>query len=85
MLALADGQATIARSHCPQADASAARANHTPRMSNGARIGTIGIIGACHSGQAFARLAQRAGRKVVIADNRGPELFADHVNAVNGG
>ena len=34
-------------------------------------IDTIGIIGAGHAGQAFARVALRAGRKVRIANSRG--------------
>jgi predicted dinucleotide-binding enzyme len=49
-------------------------------MSAETRIGTIGIIGAGHIGQGFARLAQRAGRKVVIANSRGPQSLA-HVVA----
>ena len=40
------------------------------------RVGKIGIIGAGHIGQAFARLAQRAGREVVIANSRGPESLS---------
>jgi hypothetical protein len=37
------------------------------------RARTIGIIGAGHIGQALARTALRAGRKVVISNSRGPE------------
>jgi predicted dinucleotide-binding enzyme len=44
--------------------------------------GTIGIIGAGHIGQAFARLAQRAGRDVVIANSRAPESLAPVVVAL---
>jgi predicted dinucleotide-binding enzyme len=47
--------------------------------------GTIGIIGAGHIGQAFARLAQRAGREVVIANSRGPESLASVVAALGEG
>jgi predicted dinucleotide-binding enzyme len=45
-------------------------------MSAKTRVGKIGIIGAGHIGQAFARLAQRAGGEVVIANSRGPESLA---------
>jgi 8-hydroxy-5-deazaflavin:NADPH oxidoreductase len=54
-------------------------------MSSETRIGTIGIIGAGHIGQAFARLAQRAGRKVVIANSRGPQSLAPVVAALGKG
>ena len=43
--------------------------------------GTIGIIGAGRIGQAFARLARRAGRDVVIANSRGPKSLASVVAA----
>ena len=36
----------------------------------------IGIIGAGNLGQALARSARRAGRRVVIANSRGPESLA---------
>jgi predicted dinucleotide-binding enzyme len=36
----------------------------------------IGIIGAGHLGQAFARLARRADREVVIANSRLPESLS---------
>jgi hypothetical protein len=39
-------------------------------------MGTIGIIGAGHIGQGFARLARRAERQVVIANSRGPESLS---------
>lgn len=39
----------------------------------------VGIIGAGHIGQALARTALRAGRKVVIANSRGPETLAPMV------
>ncbi|HUE27136.1 MAG TPA: NAD(P)-binding domain-containing protein [Solirubrobacteraceae bacterium] len=45
----------------------------------------IGIIGAGHIGQAFARLARRAGREVVIANSRGPESLAPLVAALGEG
>jgi predicted dinucleotide-binding enzyme len=47
--------------------------------------GTIGIIGAGHIGQAFARVARRAGRDVVIANSRGPESLAPVVAALGEG
>jgi 8-hydroxy-5-deazaflavin:NADPH oxidoreductase len=37
---------------------------------------SVGIIGAGRLGQAMARTAVRAGRKVVIANSRGPESLA---------
>src|SRR5688572_15996950 len=54
-------------------------------MSVDTRIDTIGIIGAGHLGQAFARAAQRAGRKVVISNSRGPESLAPVVAALGTG
>ncbi len=45
----------------------------------------IGIIGAGHNGQAFARTALRAGREVVIANSRGPESLAPVVAALGAG
>lgn len=48
-------------------------------------IDAIGIIGAGHIGQAFARMAQRAGRKVVIANSRGPQSLAPLVEALGTG
>jgi predicted dinucleotide-binding enzyme len=54
-------------------------------MSAETRIGTIGVIGAGHIGQAFARLAQRADRKVVIANSRGPQSLAAVVAALGTG
>jgi predicted dinucleotide-binding enzyme len=47
--------------------------------------GTIGIIGAGHVGQAFARLARRAGRDVVIANSRGPDSLAPVVATLGEG
>jgi len=37
---------------------------------------SVGIIGAGRIGQAMARTALRAGRRVVIANSRGPESLA---------
>jgi predicted dinucleotide-binding enzyme len=37
---------------------------------------SVGIIGAGRLGQAMARTALRAGRRVVIANSRGPETLA---------
>ena len=46
------------------------------------RSRTIGIIGAGNIGQALARTALRAGRKVVISNSRGPESLAPVVAAL---
>jgi 8-hydroxy-5-deazaflavin:NADPH oxidoreductase len=46
---------------------------------------TVGVIGAGRIGQALARTAQRAGRKVVIANSRGPETLAPVVAALGTG
>jgi predicted dinucleotide-binding enzyme len=48
-------------------------------------MATIGIIGAGHAGQAFARVARRAGREVVIANSRGPQSLAAVVEALGRG
>jgi predicted dinucleotide-binding enzyme len=45
----------------------------------------LGIIGAGRLGQAMARTALRAGRRVVIANSRGPESLAPVVSALGGG
>jgi predicted dinucleotide-binding enzyme len=45
----------------------------------------IGIIGAGYIGQAFARLARRAGWDVVIANGRDPESLAGVVEALGEG
>ena len=42
----------------------------------------VGIIGAGRLGQAMARTALRAGRRVVIANSRGPESLATVVSAL---
>jgi predicted dinucleotide-binding enzyme len=54
-------------------------------MSAETRPGTIGIIGAGHIGQAFARVAQRAGTEVLIANSRGPESLSPVVAALGDG
>jgi predicted dinucleotide-binding enzyme len=46
---------------------------------------TVGIIGAGHIGQAMARIARRAGRRVVISNSRGPESLAPVVAALGDG
>jgi predicted dinucleotide-binding enzyme len=46
---------------------------------------TVGIIGAGRLGQAMARTALRAGRRVVIANSRGPESLASVVSALGDG
>ena len=45
----------------------------------------IGVIGAGRLGTAMARLALRAGRRVVIANSRGPETLASVVLALGDG
>ena len=49
------------------------------------RARTIGIIGACHIGQALARTALRAGRKAVISNSRGPESLEPLVASLGAG
>jgi hypothetical protein len=46
---------------------------------------SIGIIGAGRLGQAMARTALRAGRRVVIANSRGPESLASVVSEFGDG
>jgi predicted dinucleotide-binding enzyme len=45
----------------------------------------VGIIGAGRLGQAMARTGLRAGRRVVIANSRGPESLASVVSALGDG
>lgn len=45
----------------------------------------VGIIGAGRLGQAMARTALRAGRRVVIANSRGPESLTSVVSALGDG
>ena len=47
--------------------------------------GSVGITGAGRLGQAMARTAVRAGRRVVIANSRGPESLASVVSALGDG
>lgn len=54
-------------------------------MSVASPLGTIGIIGAGHIGQAFARTAQRAGRDVVIANSHSPRSLGPVVAALGTG
>jgi predicted dinucleotide-binding enzyme len=51
-------------------------------MTTETPIDTIGIIGAGHAGQAFARVALRAGRKVRIANSRGLPSLGPVVEAL---
>jgi predicted dinucleotide-binding enzyme len=46
---------------------------------------SVGIVGAGRLGQAMARTALRAGRRVVIANSRGPESLASVVSALGDG
>jgi 8-hydroxy-5-deazaflavin:NADPH oxidoreductase len=46
---------------------------------------TVGIIGAGRIGQAMARIAQRAGRSVVISNRKGPESLASLVAELGDG
>lgn len=46
---------------------------------------TVGLIGAGKIGQALARVALRAGRRVVIANSRGPQSLAPLVAALGTG
>jgi predicted dinucleotide-binding enzyme len=46
---------------------------------------SVGIIGAGRLGQAMARTALRAGRRVLIANSRGPESLASVVSALGEG
>jgi predicted dinucleotide-binding enzyme len=46
---------------------------------------SVGIIGAGRIGQAMARTALRAGRRVVIANSRGPESLTSVVSSLDEG
>jgi 8-hydroxy-5-deazaflavin:NADPH oxidoreductase len=46
---------------------------------------SVGVVGAGRLGQAMARTALRAGRRVVIANSRGPESLASVVSALGNG
>jgi 8-hydroxy-5-deazaflavin:NADPH oxidoreductase len=46
---------------------------------------TVGIIGAGHIGQVMARIALRAGRRVVIANSHGPESLTSVVEELGEG
>jgi predicted dinucleotide-binding enzyme len=61
------------------------RPTYARHMTAETPIDPIGIIGAGHAGQAFARVAQRAGRGVVIANNQGPKSLAAVVAALGTG
>ena len=45
----------------------------------------VGIIGAGRLGQAMARTALRAGRRIVLANSRGPESLASLVSTLGAG
>jgi predicted dinucleotide-binding enzyme len=46
---------------------------------------SVGIIGAGRLGQAMPRTALRAGRRVVIANSRGPESLASVISELGDG
>jgi predicted dinucleotide-binding enzyme len=46
---------------------------------------SVGIIGAGRLGQAMARTALRAGRRVVIANSRGPESLTSVISTLGEG
>jgi 8-hydroxy-5-deazaflavin:NADPH oxidoreductase len=48
-------------------------------------IKTVGIIGAGHIGQVMAQIALRAGRRVMIANSRGPESLTSVVDGLGEG
>ena len=50
-----------------------------------AEIKRVGIIGAGRIGQAMAQIALRAGRRVVIANSRGPESLTSVVDELGDG
>ena len=50
-----------------------------------AEIKSVGIIGAGRIGQAMAQIALRAGRRVVIANSRGPESLTSVVEGLGDG
>ena len=50
-----------------------------------ADVKSVGIIGAGHIGQVMARIALRAGRRVVIANSRGPETLGQLVQDLGAG
>lgn len=53
--------------------------------TDSAELDVVGIIGAGRLGQAMARTALRAARRVVIANSRGPESLAPVVSALGNG
>jgi hypothetical protein len=55
------------------------------RIRRATVIDSVGIIGARRLGQAMARTALRAGRRVVIADSRGPESLTSVVTTLGEG
>jgi 8-hydroxy-5-deazaflavin:NADPH oxidoreductase len=50
-----------------------------------ADVKSVGIIGAGHIGQVMARIALRGGRRVVIANSRGPETLGPLVQDLGAG
>jgi 8-hydroxy-5-deazaflavin:NADPH oxidoreductase len=54
-------------------------------MSTQTPVGAVGIIGAGHAGRAFASVARRAGREVVIANSRGPRSLTGVVETLGPG
>src|SRR5207245_10565357 len=58
---------------------------HAEHVTTKNRTDTVGIIGARHSGQALARTALRAGRRVVISNSRGPASLTQVVASLGEG
>ena len=50
-----------------------------------ADIKIVGIIGAGHIGQVMAQIALRAGRRVVIANSRGPQSLTSVAQELGNG
>src|SRR5450755_3513832 len=58
---------------------------HERNLMQIANIKSVGIIGAGRIGQAIAQTALRAGRRVVIANSRGPQSLTSVVEALGDG
>ena len=51
----------------------------------GPREDVVGIIGAGRLGQAMSRVALRAGRRVILANSRGPDSLSDVASELGDG